>query len=84
MGTERKTPKAVSKTLLSVDEIIKLRVAWLVIFVFVMATLAPFIMLYGDQGDPNRVAREEMLYNLIFLLVGYLIGGKEGTFSKLK
>jgi hypothetical protein len=84
MGIERKTPKAVSKTPLSVDEIIKLRITWLVTFVLVMATLAPFLMLYGDQGDPNRVARAEMLYNLIFLLVGYLIGGKEGRLSKLK
>ena len=58
------------------DEIIKLRIAWLVIFVLVMATLAPLLMLYGEQGDPNRVERTEMLYNLVFLLVGYLVGTK--------
>ena len=60
----------------STDEIIKLRIAWLVIFVLVMATLAPLFMLYGEQGDPNRAERTEMVYNLIFLLVGYLIGTK--------
>ena len=60
----------------STDEIIKLRIAWLVIFVLVMATLAPLCMLYGEQGDPNRAERTEMVYNLIFLLVGYLVGTK--------
>ena len=60
----------------STDEIIKLRIAWLVIFVLVMATLAPLFMFYGEQGDTNRAERAEMVYNLIFLLVGYLIGTK--------
>ena len=60
----------------STDEVIKLRIAWLVIFVLVMATLAPLFMFYGDHGDTNRAERAEMVYNLIFLLVGYLIGTK--------
>ena len=64
------------------DEIIRLRITWLVIFVLGMATIAPFLMLLGELGDPNRARRAELLYNLLFLLVGYIVGGAKAEGQK--